>query len=94
MFKIHKPETNLQMNKIKLFMRMQQNEYTDELIVECLENGELDGFVGEVKNLVGVNSNSLYEINEECERYKDSNETFNDESRYKILSGTFCEKFH
>jgi hypothetical protein len=50
---------------------MQQNECTDELILECLDNDELDGLVGKVKNIVGVDSNNLYEINEECEKYID-----------------------
>lgn len=31
----------------------------------------MDGLVGEVKNIVGVDSNNLYEINEECEKYID-----------------------
>ncbi len=68
-FGINTPETNLIINKIKLFLRMQYNTYTDDIIVECLENNETDGLVGEIMNILGVNTNSLYEINEFAENY-------------------------
>ena len=58
----YNPETNIIINKIKLFLRMQSNSYTDYIIVECLENNETDGFIGEIMNILGVQTNSLYEI--------------------------------
>ena len=70
LFKLNTTATQLNVSKLKLLQRMQENTYTNELIKECIRLKEFGGLIGEAIKILGVKClNSINNLNTSIDEF-------------------------